>query len=98
MLKNFKSVIVYLGTHLYFYVLIFLLQCYILFMYSIASVFVITKCTLSIIILKLLYLVHGFFGIFTIVEDYIFNRFMRYVIQVIMCLIGLKLFIFLVVY
>lgn len=98
MLKNFKSLIVYLGTHVYFYVIIFLFQGYILFIHFIASVFVITKCTLSIAILKMLYLFHGFFGIFTIMEDYIFNRFMRYVIQIITSLIVLKLFVFLVVY
>jgi succinate dehydrogenase hydrophobic anchor subunit len=98
MLKNFKSVIVYLGTHLYFYVIIFLFQCYIVLMHIIGSIFVLTKCTLSIIILKLFYLLHGFFGMFTIVEDYVFNRFMRYIIHVIMCLIVLKIFFFLVVY
>ena len=87
----------YIFTHIFFYITIFIIQSYIIFIYLLNYIFVVTQSIELFCVLKIFYFIHSFYGITAIIDDYVFNRFIRYLVQVTLFLIAVKLFFILLV-
>jgi hypothetical protein len=80
-------------THTYFYVLMFIIQILVIIFYLLMFLFKITQNILLIQILKIIYFIHGIIGLLTIIDDYIFNNYIKIIYTCIYYLITIKLFL-----
>lgn len=83
----------FLTTHTYFYLIMFIIQFLVIIFYLLMFFFQITQNIFLILILKIFYFFHGVIGILTIIDDYIFNNFIKIVYTCIYYLIAIKLFL-----
>lgn len=90
---NSKEIINFFVTHLYFYLIMFILQIIIILIYILMFFFQIINSVLIINILKIMYFIHGIVGIGVILDDYIFNKIIKIILKNIYYLLNFKIFI-----
>lgn len=85
----------FFSTHTYFYILMFAIQLLVIIFYLLVFFLKITQNIFLIIILKIIYFIHGIIGLLTIIDDYIFNNFIKIIYICFYYIISIKLFIIL---